>query len=164
MSEPGQAQPARDRLLPWIAGERLVRGLVLVAVGVVLVTHVHTDWGQVLRDEAARWGFHPVNNGIGRLLEKLSGVSSRHIAFYGSAAIAYGLLEGVEGYGLWRRRRWGEWLTVLATSLLFIPEIAELLSHPTAFKVAAILVNAGIVVYLITRLREPRRAPARPLP
>ncbi len=164
MDSQGQGGPARDRLLPWIAGERFVRGLVLVAVGLVLVTHVHTDWGQVLRDETARWGFHPVNNGVSRLFQKLSGVSARHIAFYGSAAIAYGLLEGVEGYGLWRRRRWAEWLTIIATSLLFIPEIAEIVSHPTVFKGVAIAVNAAIVVYLITRLREQRPAPARPLP
>lgn len=158
------SQPTRDRLLPWIAGERCLRAVVLVAVGLVLVTHVHTDWGQVLRDGAARVGLHPVNNGLSRLLGSLSGLNSRHVAFYGSVAIAYGILEGVEGYGLWHRRRWAEWLTVIATSLLFIPEIAELISRPTVFKVGAIVVNAAIVLYLISRLREPRQSPARPVP
>ena len=41
----------------------------------------------------------------------------------GRLPLGYGTLEAVEGYGLLRRRRWGEYLTVLATALLFIPEI-----------------------------------------
>jgi uncharacterized membrane protein (DUF2068 family) len=40
------------------------------------------------------------------------------------------LLEAVEGYGLLRRRQWGEYLTVVSTALLFVPEIQELLKHP----------------------------------
>lgn len=37
---------AHDRLLPWIAAERGLRAVVLVAVGVVLHSHTHSDWGQ----------------------------------------------------------------------------------------------------------------------
>ena len=40
------------------------------------------------------------------------------------------MLEGAEAYGLWMRKRWGEWLTVVATSLFFIPEIWESAKAP----------------------------------
>ena len=73
---------------------------------------------------------------------------------YGIIALAYGALEGAEGYGLWRRRRWGEYLTVLATSLLFIPEIWELTHKASPLKVGALLVNIAVVAYLIFRLRD----------
>ncbi len=72
-------------------------------------------------------------------------------------AIGYGLLEAAEGYGLWRRRRWGEMLTVVATSLLFIPEIWELTKTQTLLKIGALLVNIAVVVYLIWRLRRSPR-------
>lgn len=62
------------------------------------------------------------------------------------------MLEAVEGYGLARRRRWAEYLTVVATALLFIPEVDELLKHLTGLKVAALLINVLIVVYLVIRL------------
>jgi uncharacterized membrane protein (DUF2068 family) len=64
------------------------------------------------------------------------------------------MLEGFEAYGLFRKRRWGEILTVVATALLFIPEVWELLARPSAFKVGALVVNAAIVVYLLYRLRS----------
>ncbi len=73
---------------------------------------------------------------------------------YGIIALAYGALEAAEGYGLWRRRRWAEYLTVLATSLLFIPEIWEIATKPSLLKLGALLVNIAVVAYLICRLRS----------
>ncbi|MDT7713349.1 MAG: hypothetical protein QOG46_2107, partial [Pseudonocardiales bacterium] len=70
----------------------------------------------------------------------------------GAIAIGYGLMEAMEGYGLLRRRQWAEYLTVVATALLFVPEVQELVKHPTGLKVGALLLNVVIVVYLIIRL------------
>lgn len=145
-----------DRLLPWIAAERCLRAAILIAVGLVLLTHVHTDWGRVLRQEAIRWGLHPSNGGLGRVLRRISHIGPSRVGVYGAIAIGYGALEGVEAYGLWRRRRWAEWLTVVVTSLLFIPEVWELAKRPSVFKVAALVVNVAIVAYLIKRLRGRR--------
>jgi uncharacterized membrane protein (DUF2068 family) len=145
-----------DRLLPWIAAERALRAAFLIAVGLVLLTHVHTDWGRVLRQEAIRWGLHPSNGGLGRVLRRISHIGPSRVGVYGAVAVGYGALEGVEAFGLWRRRRWAEWLTVVATSLLFVPEVWELAKRPSAFKVAALIVNAAIVAYLIKRLRARR--------
>jgi uncharacterized membrane protein (DUF2068 family) len=74
-------------------------------------------------------------------------------------ALAYGALEGVEAYGLFRRRRWGEWLTVIATSLLLIPEGWEIAKNATFLKVGGLIVNLAIVAYLLWRLRREPREP-----
>ena len=51
------------------------------------------------------------------------------------------------------RRRWAEYLVLLAT-VVFIPvEIEELAARPSAFKALALLVNLLIVAYLIWRKR-----------
>ncbi|MDQ3904668.1 MAG: DUF2127 domain-containing protein, partial [Actinomycetota bacterium] len=71
-------------------------------------------------------------------------------------AVGYGALEAVEGYGLFRRQRWGEYLTVVSTALLLIPEVQELLKHPTWLKVGGLVLNVVIVVYLIVRLLRRR--------
>ena len=46
----------------------------------------------------------------------------------------------------------------MATTLLFIPEVQELLKNPTGLKVGGLLLNVVIVVYLIIRLIRRRRA------
>ncbi len=149
-----RAGPADDRMLRLIAIERTVRAVALVAIGVVLVTHSHTDWGRTINDAARTFGLDPSRNGIQRLVDKVRAISPNRYVVFGVVAIGYGILEGVEGYGLWRRRRWAEYLTVVATSLLFIPEIYELIRRATAGKAAALVVNAGIVAFLIWRLRR----------
>lgn len=146
--------PGNDRLLPWIAAERLVRAVLLVGFGIVIITHPHTDWGRTVSTVARHLGFDPSNNGIEKIIAKVQAVSPRRYAIYGAIAIAYGALEGAEGYGLWRRRIWGEYLTIVATSLLFIPEVFELTKAVTAGKIAALVVNLAVVIYLIVRLRR----------
>jgi uncharacterized membrane protein (DUF2068 family) len=148
--------PANDRLLPWIAAERSVRAVLLVAIGLVLITHPHTDWGRTITDATNRLGFDPRSNGIQRVIAKVRAISPDKYTVFGIIAIAYGVLEGVEGYGLWRRRPWAEYLTVVATSLLFIPEIDEIAKSPTFLKAAALLVNLAVVAYLVYRLRRRR--------
>jgi uncharacterized membrane protein (DUF2068 family) len=75
---------------------------------------------------------------------------------FGAAALAYGALEGIEAYGLFTRRRWGEWLTVVATSLLLIPEVWELTKSASVLKIGALLANLLVVAYLLWRLRLAR--------
>ena len=146
--------PGSDRLLPLIAAERTVRAILLVAIGLVLITHPHTDWGKTITDLTNRLGFDPTSNGIQRLIAEVRAISPDRYTVYGGIAIAYGLLEGVEAYGLWRRRRWAEYLTIFATSLLFVPELVEIAKTPTALKIGAFLVNLAVVAYLVFRLRR----------
>jgi uncharacterized membrane protein (DUF2068 family) len=143
-----------DRLLPWIAAERMLRAVGLVAIGLVLITHPHTDWGKTITDLAQHVGLDPSRNGIQRVIAKVQAISPNKYTVFGIIAIAYGVLEGVEGYGLWRRRVWAEYLTVVATSLLFIPEIIELSKSLTPLKIGALLVNIAVVIYLAFRLRR----------
>lgn len=143
-----------DRLLPLIAAERGIRTIGLLAIGIVLLTHPHTNWGRVITDAARSAGVDPSGNGIQKLIAKARAISPNRYTVFGAIAIAYAGLEGAEAYGLWRRRVWGEYLTVIATSLLFIPEIWELTKTVTPLKVGALIANVAIVAYLVYRLRS----------
>ena len=72
----------------------------------------------------------------------------------GIAAVFYGVLETVEGAGLWLDKLWAEWLTVIATSLLIPFELYELVHKPSMLKAVGTAVNIAIVVYLAYRLRR----------
>ena len=71
-----RSESVGGRLLPWIAAERVLRSLVLITVGIVLVTHAHTDWGRAIADAAKATGLDPSRNGIRRITtdaQQLSG-------------------------------------------------------------------------------------------
>ena len=76
-----------------------------------------------------------------------------HITILAISAMAYAALEGTEGIGLAMRRRWAEYLTVIATGILIPYEAYEVINHPTLFKVGALLLNLAVVGYLAYRKR-----------
>ena len=146
-----------DRLLPWIAAERTFRAVVLLGVGIALVSHPHANWASDVSRLAQHLGLDPKDNWVQRVMNDVRKIHTHQDLVFGAAAIAYGMLEGAEAYGLFTRRRWGEWLTVVATSLLFIPEIWELTKSASVLKVGAVVLNVAVVVYLLWRLRRAGR-------
>ena len=89
----------------------------------------------------------------------LAWISGPGLAFAGKVQIvttAYMLLVLVEGVGLWMRRRWAEWLVVLAGAGLIPFELWKL-AHPDGnawLVLGALLVNVCIVTYLTLLLRR----------
>ena len=71
------------------------------------------------------------------------------IAGLGAAAIALAGVMFLEAWGLHRRPVWAEWLTVLVTSSLIPFEIHHLAVEPTLGKALTLVVNVGIVIYLL---------------
>ncbi len=154
MPSPRSASERGDRLLPWIAAERTVRAVLLAAVGIVLLTHVHENWARDVTDLTHKLGLNPKSNWVQRILHDATRLNANTAFLFGSVALAYAALEGTEAYGLWKRRRWAEWLTVLATSLLLVPEVWALTKSATVLKLGALVVNVAVVAYLIGRLRS----------
>ena len=91
---------------------------------------------------------------VHRIVERLHSLHAGQIELIGAGAVAYGVLEIVEGAGLFRRKRWAEWLTVIATSLLVPFELYELVRKPSALKAAGLVVNVLIVLYLLRVVRR----------
>ena len=67
--------------------------------------------------------------------------------------LVYGLVEGVEGVGLWLAKRWAEYLTVVATAVFIPYEVYELTKAVTVTKALAFAINVAAVVYLIVAKR-----------
>lgn len=66
---------------------------------------------------------------------------------------AYAALLLVEAYGLWGVRRWGEYLSVVATSVFLPWEIYEVSTKVTALRIVLLLINIAAVVWLVVSKR-----------
>jgi uncharacterized membrane protein (DUF2068 family) len=128
--------------------------VVLVVIGAVVLGRLHADWGGAVRWLSVHAGINPTGRLVSHTIERAHHLTVRQLTVIGVVSIAYGALELVEGVGLWRRRRWAEYLTVVATSLLVPLEIYELAHHATLLKVGGLVVNLAIVAYLIHVLRR----------
>ena len=86
-----------------------------------------------------------VDSGIQRVL----GLHGHTITVLAITASIYAVVEGVEAVGLWRERRWAEYLTVIATAGFLPFEVHELVRRVTVFRVGAFVVNLALVVFLL---------------
>jgi uncharacterized membrane protein (DUF2068 family) len=144
----------RPVLLRLIAAERAVRGAALVAAGVYLFGHLHSDFGKLADRWLRKLELDPNRGFVHKIVDHLHRLTSDQVKIAAFFAVGYGVLELVEGVGLWLDKLWAEYLTVIATSLLIPFEVYELVHKPGPVKAAGIAVNVLIVIYLAVRLRR----------
>lgn len=159
---PRRGKALRDRyVLRLIALDRLVHFLVLgvLAVGVFVFAvdraALSGTFYRVL--DAVQGGIGGPNGQGGQgLLGELARaftVRSTTLWLLGAVLAGYALLEGVEALGLWWGRRWAEYLTFIATTVLLVPEVYELTGTVTATKIITLLINLAVVAYLLVAKR-----------
>jgi len=157
---PMRGKALRDRfVLRLIAVDRIVHFIVLGLLGVALLVfaaHESSLRGSFYRVMAALQrgvGGGPVQSsghvGILGEFNKLFSFQSGKVRLVGAAVLAYALLEGVEAIGLWTGKRWAEYLTFVATTVLLPLEIYEIIHGATVLKVIGFLINLAVVVYLL---------------
>jgi len=65
------------------------------------------------------------------------------------AAAIYAIVRLVEATGLWLRRSWAEWFAVLTGGIYIPVEIYEVFHRVTWPRVTVLVVNVGVVSYLL---------------
>jgi uncharacterized membrane protein (DUF2068 family) len=154
-------QPRSRRVLRLIALERMARGVLLLAAGVYLLFHLNSDFGRVSERVMRAIELDPRKPFLHHIVAYLHHLHASEIRIAAIIALGYGVLELVEGTGLWLDQLWAEYLTVIATSLLIPFELYELVHRPSVWKAGGIVVNVAIVGYLAQLLRHRSRKPLR---
>ena len=85
-------------------------------------------------------------------------VTKTMITRVAAATVAYAAVESLEAIGLVLRKAWAEWLVLLVT-VSFIPlEIFEMTRHPMPIKLATLVANILVLMYLVKRVLDKRTA------
>src|ERR1700722_3701749 len=145
-----------DRLIRMIAIFKFFKAGLLIAVGIGVLRLVHKDVATVIRHWSEALKVDPANRFLDAALGKATRVSPDQIKKLGLGSFLYAGLFLAEGTGLWLRKRWGEWLTIIITSSLVPIELYEIYRHPSWAKVVVLILNVAIVVYLIYHIRARR--------
>jgi uncharacterized membrane protein (DUF2068 family) len=137
-----------------ISGWKVLKGLILLAVGIKLLTLLDKDVAERFAAFIARHNIDAENRYVLMIAEKLAGVDNNKLILFSVGAFLYAALEFTEGVGLWFEQRWAEFLTAVATALLLPIEIYEIYERFTWVRVVILIGNLFIIWYLITRLRD----------
>jgi uncharacterized membrane protein (DUF2068 family) len=137
-----------------IAVFKFVKGAVLLALALGALTFLHKDVASEVQHWLDQVRVDPDNKFIGALLSKLQLVHTKELKEISALGAGYAALFLTEGTGLLFRKRWAEWLTIVATSSLMPIEAYELIENFTAVRLFALLINAAVVLYLIYLVRQ----------
>lgn len=145
-------------VIRFIIVERFVKAAVLIGGGItLLVVSNRSDLHQFALTLQTQLNLDPGRGVFHRLLDRaivqFGSLSRARESALAIAAAVYGVLEGGEGVGLLLRRRWAEYLVLIATVAFLPVEIDEVVNRVTILKAGALAINVAIVAYLVWRKR-----------
>jgi len=136
-----------------IAGYEAAKGLLVLVAGTGLLLLVHRDAQALAERLVTHLHLDPAKRVPRIFLQFMTEVTPGRLRWLALGAMAYALMRFAEAYGLWRGRRWAEWLGVV-TAAVYIPfEAGALIRQPGAEPLVALALNLMIVLYLARVLR-----------
>ena len=140
-----------------IACYEAAKGMLVLLAGTGLLLLVHRDVQGVAERLVAHLHLDPAKRVPRIFLHVATGVTPDRLRWLAVGAAGYAVVRFAEAYGLWRERRWAEWLGVV-TAAIYVPfEVETLVRRPGAEPLVALALNVLIVLYLARALRAGTR-------
>jgi uncharacterized membrane protein (DUF2068 family) len=145
-------------VLRFLAVERLVRGVLLLALAYGIwqfdgargaLKQVFNSYLPAFAPLSERFGVDLETSGPVQLIQQAFSARHSTLLLVALGILAYAVLELVEAFGLWFKRRWGEYVAVVATALFIPLEIHEILAKTTWLRVGALIINLFAVFYIL---------------
>jgi uncharacterized membrane protein (DUF2068 family) len=137
-----------------IALFKLIKGILLLAVGIGALKLLHRDIAQTVAHWVDILRVDPDNRLIHRLLTRILSVTPAQLRAASAGTFVYAGLLLTEGLGLLFRKRWAEYFTIVTTAGLIPIEVYELSRRVSTAKVTVLIINVAIVAYLVRRVRK----------
>ena len=148
---------SQTRVVRLIALFKLLKGALLIALGVAALKLLHKDVASLVENWVGVLGFDQNSRFVGRALLTAAALTPSRVRELIVGSFLYGGLFLTEGIGLWLLKRWAMWFTVIITCSFLPLEIYELARRPSAGKVGILVVNLVFAVYLARRIQDERR-------
>ena len=143
-------QHRRVAALRAVASLELAKGLVVLLLGFGAVSLVHKDAWDVAEALLHFLRVNPDHHHYAQVfLDLADNVTDRKLWAMAGGAAAYSVVRFVEAYGLWRARTWAEWFALISGALYVPFETYELVRRPTPIHLTVLLINLGIVFYML---------------
>ncbi|HEY4175246.1 MAG TPA: DUF2127 domain-containing protein [Kofleriaceae bacterium] len=128
---------------------KVIKGCLLAAFSIAALVLRHGDVHSSATSFVEWLGLDPASPRIDRLLDRIETLTPNRITIIGVGAAVVSAIMFIEAWGLHRRRVWAEWLTVIVTSSFIPLEVYHLVEKPSLGKVATLIANIAIVIYLL---------------
>ena len=154
----------KDHGVRVVAAFEAAKGLLVLGAGFGLLTIVHKDVRSVAEELIRHLHLNPASRSPRIFLDAAGRLSDAHLWLLAVLAFAYAGLRLVEAYGLWRARRWAEWIAV-GSGAIYLPfEAYELARGISWLRACTFVGNLAIVAYIAYTLWHSRGAKVKGAP
>jgi uncharacterized membrane protein (DUF2068 family) len=147
---------ARRNALRLVALFEFSKGMFVLCIGVVALLLVHKDAWLIAESVLAGLHISTDRHSAQLFLDFADRLTDARLWAAARLAFAYSVLRFAEAYGLWKERRWAEWVALLSGTLGLPWEIRMLVREVTFIRVAIFIGNLAIIFYMFVLIREGR--------
>jgi uncharacterized membrane protein (DUF2068 family) len=127
---------------------KLVKGVLLLAAAIGVLTLLHKNVAKVLQHWSDAFRVDPDNRYIHSLVVRAIGINNRRLLEISAGTFVYAGLFLTEGAGLLTQQRWAQYFTIVVTASFLPLEVYEFVRRATAAKAIVIVLNVATVIYL----------------
>lgn len=142
-----------------IAAYKLLGALLFIAIGVGALRLLHKDIDDVVWRMIGDLKMNPESRLVNFIFEKAELLNDPILRRIGLGAFCYAAVGILEAIGLYLEKAWGELLTLIITASFLPWEIFEVVRHVTWLRVALLVINTLVFIYLL-KMVALRRKPA----
>ena len=153
---------AMGKSLRFVAMFEAAKGALVLLAGCGLLRLVHRDVGHLAEVLVRHSHLNPAHRFPRIFLDAATRADDRTLRLLALGAFGYAAFRLVEAWGLWRDRRWAEWLGAVSGGFYIPMEIYEIAHGATWLKVLVLALNALCVAFLLAALFGHRRPPHGP--
>jgi uncharacterized membrane protein (DUF2068 family) len=147
-----------------VASLEFLKGLVVLLAGFGILSLMHRDVWDVAESFLEWLRISPDTHYAQVFLNLADQVTDAKLWAVAIGALAYSILRFLEAYGLWRERVWAEWLALISGAVYLPFEIFELARQPDWVRLAILLVNLAVVLYMVFLRMQARARLASTVP
>lgn len=125
------------------------KGLLVLLAGFELLSFIHKDIHEAAIRLVEHLDLNPASHYPRIFLDLINRINDTNLWSMAIAAAMYSLMRMVEAVGLWLRKSWAEWFAVLTGGMYIPVEIFEVVHKTTWPRVTVLVVNLGVVSYLL---------------
>ena len=133
------------------------KGILVLALGLGLLQLLHKDVYRIAYEFILCVHLNPAQKYPTIFIDLAANVTDKKLWLFAGLASIYSAFRFVEGYGLWKEKRWAQWLALVSGTVYLPFEIYEIcvkFSYIRVFALVANTVVVSIVAYVLIQKKK----------
>ncbi len=150
-SSPAQLRnrSSHDQWIIAIGVFKLLQAALFILLGLGAIRLLHRDLMGMAEHLILAMRFNPEGRFVNLFLEKVAMIDPHRLRQISAVIFAIAGLDIIEGTGLVLEQAWAEFVTLILTASFLPLEVFEILRHVTWIRVALVVINLAVVLYLL---------------